>query len=146
MSAQTYADAAGVMAAWINSRTETLVGDGHRLQMGAHLKLLGGGEPVVYAYLTEQVSLRSDDSAENPDMLAVLSAEVYGGTRQAATLGAVALAEELSTWITGSPIYVSTDAGGAWILAADDIQGPQWLPDGDHPRLLVGWTARVRPA
>lgn len=144
MSALTYADAAGVMAAWINSRTESLVGDGNRLQMGAHLKHIIASEPVVYAYLTEQIATRSD--GENPDMLSVLSAEVYGGTRQAATLGAVALAEEISTWLVGIPVYVVTDAGAAWIQTADDIQGPQWLPDGDHPRLLVTWTARIRPA
>lgn len=144
MSAQTYADAAGIMAAWINSRTETLVGSGNRLQMGAHLRYITASEPVVYAYLTEQVATRSD--GENPDMLSTMTAEVYGGTRQAATLAAVALAEEISTWIVGSPIYVVTDSGAAWILAVDDIQGPQWLPDGEHPRLLVSWTARIRPA
>lgn len=146
VTAQTYADAVGVFAAWINSRTTTLVGDGNRLQMGAHLRFLGGSEPVVYAYLEEQISLRSDDSGENPDMISFISAQVYGGTRQAATLAAVALAEELSTYLAGAPVYVATDAGAAWILAVDDIQGPTWQPDGEHPRLLVNWTSRIRPA
>lgn len=143
MTARTYVDAVGVMAAWINGRTATLVGAGHPLQLGAHLKRLGGGQPVVYALLEEQFSIRSEDSAESPDMLAALSAQIYGGTREAATNGAVALAEELSTELEGRQIAMP--AVGALILAVDDIQGPQWFPDGDLPRLLLNWTTRVRP-
>lgn len=146
MPARTYVDSSGVFAAWINSRTSTLVGPGNPLQMGAHLKLIGGGEPATYAYLEEQMSARTDDSGENPDMTCLLSAQVWGGTRKAATDAAVALAEEISTWIAGSPIYVAYESGAAWILAADDLQGPQWLPDNEHPRLLFSWSARVRPA
>ena len=142
MTARTYVDAVGAMRAWINSRTATLVGPGHPLQAGAHLRTLGGGDPVVYAFLEENISLRSADSPESQDMLAALSAQVYGGTREAATAGAVALAEELSTQLEGR----ETAVDGALIYAVDDIQGPSWLPDGDLPRLLLNWTVRVRPA
>lgn len=142
MTARTYVDALGVMKEWINSRTGVLVGPGAPLQMGAHLKLIGGGQPVTYAYLEEQVSTRSADSPESPDMMAALSAQVFGGTREAATTAAVALAEELSTQLSGSPAAVE----GATIQAVDDIQGPTWLPDGDLPRLLVNWTVRLQPA
>lgn len=142
MTARTYVDAVGVMADWINGRTATLVGAGMPLQFGAHTKKVSGGQPVVYAYLEEQFSGRSDDSPESPDMLAFISAQIYGGTRKAATDGAVALAEELSSELEGRQVVVT----GAVILTTDDIQGPQWLPDGDLPRLLLNWSTRVRPA
>jgi hypothetical protein len=141
VSARTYVDALGVMRAWIDSRTATLVGAGNPLQLGAHLKKVQGGQPVVYAFLEEQLSTRSLDAGENPDMLAALSAQVYGGTREAATKGAVALAEELSTVFDGTPVTIA----GALIMAVDDIQGPAWFPDGDLPRLLLNWTTRIRP-
>jgi len=141
VSAQTYVDAVPAMQAWINSRSE-LVGLGNALQLGAHLKKLGGGEPAAYAFLEEQFSVRSADSAESPDMQAALSAQVYGGTREAAGRAATALAEELSTALCGSQAAVD----GAVIFVADDIQGPSWVPDGDKPRYLVNWTARMRPA
>lgn len=142
MIARTYVDALGAMRTWINSRTTTLVGPGNPLWSGAHLKKPGGGEPTIYAFLEEQFSTRSLDSGENPDMMAALSAQVYGGTREAATTAAVALAEELSTQLEGR----ETAVDGALIYAVDDIQGPAWVPDGDQPRLLLNWTVRVRPA
>lgn len=141
MVARTFVDALGVMREWINSRTDTLVGQGNPLQLGAHLKKLSGGEPATYAFLEEQLSTRSPDAPENMDMLAILSAQVYGGTREAATNGAVALAEELSTQLEGAAQTV----GAALVIVADDVQGPSWFPDGDIPRLLVNWTVRLRP-
>lgn len=142
MTARTYVDAVGVMRAWINSRTTTLVGPGLPLQMGAHLKKISGGAPAAYAYLEEGISFRSDDSGENPDMLAGLSAQIYADTREAAAAGATALAEELSTQLDGR----ETAVAGALIYAVDDIQGPSYVPDGERPRLLLNWTVRLRPA
>jgi hypothetical protein len=141
MTAQTYADSLGAVRTWINSRTATLVGTGNPLQAGAHLKHLEGSTPVTYAYLEELPAFRSDDSPENPDMMATLSAQVYGGTREAATNAAVALAEEISTQLAGRPASVT----GALIFVSDDIQGPTWAPDQEVPRLLVQFTVRVRP-
>jgi hypothetical protein len=140
--AQTYVDSLGAMKAWIDSRTATLVGEGHPLQKGAHLRHLTGGAPAVYALLEENTSLRSADSPENPDMDAALTAQIYGGTREAATIGAVALCEELSTVLCGCAVAVP----GAVLWMADDIQGPIWAPDGDIPRLLVNFRVRMRPA
>lgn len=142
VTARTYVDALGAMREWINSRTSTLVGPDKPLWMGAHLKKLAGGEPRTYAFLEEQFSTRSADSPESPDMQAVLSAQIYGGTREAATAAAVALAEEISTNLEGREVAVT----GATLYAADDIQGPTWLPDGDVPRLILNWTIRMRPA
>lgn len=144
MAARTYVDAVGAMKEWINSRTTTLVGPGHPLQQGAYLNHVKVAAPVAYAFLEEQTSVRADDSPENPDMSASLSAQVYGGTREAATLAAVALAEELSTQLCGCQVLVPGAAALIWV--ADDIQGPTWVPDGDVPRLLVNFTVRIRPA
>ena len=144
MTARTYVDALAAMREWINSRTTTLVGPDKPLWLGAHLKKLSGGEPRAYAFIEEQFSLRSADSPESPDMQAVLAAQIYGGTREAATTAAVALAEEISTNLEGGPVTVA--GVGAVLYAADDIQGPTWLPDGEVPRLILNWTVRMRPA
>ena len=138
--AQTYVDALGAMKFWINNRPG-LVGIGMPLQEGAHLKHLKGVAPATYAFLEEQLSTRSTDAGENPDMMAALSAQVYGGTREAATAAAVALCEEISTQLCGCAANVP----GATLFVADDIQGPSWFPDGSVPRLLVQWVVRVRP-
>lgn len=138
---RTYVDATGAVAAWINGRTATLVGPGMPLRHGAHLTHIKVPAPETYAYLEELSTTRtSDDSPENPDMLAVVSAQVYGGTRKAATDAAVALAEELLT-VAGAPISVT----GALLLVADDVQGPSYAPDGSVPRLVLQFTVRIRP-
>lgn len=139
--AVTYVDSVGATAAWINGRTATLVGYGMPLQKGAHLRHLEGAASATYALLEELPATRSPDSPESPDMMATVSAQVYGGTREAATAAAVALAEELSTQLTGMPALVP----GAVLMVCDDIQGPTWAPDDDYPRLLVQFTIRVRP-
>ena len=141
MTSRTYADAVGAMREWINSRTATLVGVGFPLQQGAHLKRISGGAPAAYAYIEDGFSLRSDDSPESPDLIAAMSAQIYADTREAATAAAVALAEEISTQLDGRPWSVT----GATIYAADDIQGPSFVPDGERPRLLLNGTVRVRP-
>lgn len=146
MTNKTYVDALGAMRAWINSRTDTLVGQGKPLQLGAHLKVLLGGQPATYAFLEEQFSSRSQDAPESPDMMAALSAQIYGGTREAATAAAVALAEELSTQLEGRGQTVTVDSGvSVLLMVSDDIQGPAWFPDGAQPRMLVNWTVRMRP-
>ncbi len=139
MTARTYVDALAAIRAWINSRDD-LVGPGNPLQLGAHLKKVQGGQPATYAFLEENFSTRSQ-SAENPDMLAALSAQVYGGTREACAAAAVALAEELSSTLEGAAASVD----GALLCVADDIQGPSWFPDGDLPRMLLNFTVHLRP-
>lgn len=147
VSARTFVDALGAMRIWINSRTTTLVGQGLPLEMGAHLKYVQGGQPKTYAFLEEQLSFASDDAPENRDMIAALSAQVYGGTREAATAAAVALAEEISSNLEGVGATVTLPSGQSVVIRfADDIQGPSWLPDGDLPRLLLNWSVRMGPA
>jgi hypothetical protein len=137
----TFVDAVGALRSWINAQTATLVGAGNPLQKGAHLHHLVGARPAVYALLEELPSRHSDDSPEDPDMIAVVSFQVYGDTREAATAGAVALAEALTS-LTGTPALVE----GATLQAADDVQGPSWIPDGDTPRLILQATVRMSPA
>lgn len=134
----TYVDAAGAMREWINGQSG-LVGAGNPIQLGAHLKDVPGAAPAVYVQI-EELPSRASDGAEDPDMLAVLSFQVIGGTRAAATAGAVALAEALGG-LNGMPALVT----GAKLWAGDDVQGPFWTPDGDLPRLVVQATIRMTP-
>ena len=145
MIARTYVDALAAARAWINSRTATLVGPGLPLQLGAHLRYVQGGEPATYAFLEEQLSYRSDGGAESPDMMAALSAQIYGGTREAVGTAARALAEEISTQLDGTPWLVDAGSQSVALLASDDIQGPSWFPDGDKPRMLLNFTIRMQP-
>jgi hypothetical protein len=136
----TYADAVGAVRAWINGRA-SLVGLGNPLQKGAHFKRLDGAANATYVLLSEAATYRST-GAESPDMMAVIDAQVYGGTREEATTAAVALAEELSTGLSAVPMAVP----GAVLQVADDFTGPLWAPDNDLPRLTLTFTVRLRPA
>lgn len=141
MSAQTYVNALGAVVAWINGRGG-LVGPGNPLPKGAHFKHLRGAAVACYALLEEMlISGQSEDSPENPDQVAVIAAQVYGGTREAATNAAVALCRELEAGLSGVPSVV----GDVVLRAADDIQGPAWAPDGVTPRLLVQFSVRLAP-
>jgi hypothetical protein len=145
MTGKTYADALGAMKAWINSRTTTLVGPANPLRLGAHLKYVQGGQPDTYAFLEEQFSVRSDDGPESPDMLAALSAQIYGGTREAVAIAARALAEEISSGLEGVGQTVTVGTDQVLLMVSDDIQGPSWFPDGSLPRMLLNFTVRMRP-
>jgi hypothetical protein len=145
MAGKTYVDALGAMRAWINSRTATLVGIDKPLQLGAHLKYVMGGQPGTYAFLEEQLSYRSADGPESPDMMATLSAQIYGGTREATALAARALAEEISSSLEGIGQTVTVGADTVLLMVSDDIQGPSWFPDGSLPRMLLNFTVRMRP-
>jgi hypothetical protein len=138
---RTYVNALGAVIDWINGRGG-LVGPGNPLQKGAHFKRLRGAAVATYALCEEMlISGRSDDSPENPDQVAVIAAQVYGGTREAATTAATALCAELESGLSGPPQVV----GGAVLRAVADIQGPAWAPDGVTPRLLVQFSVRLAP-
>jgi hypothetical protein len=138
----TYVNALAAVKDWINSRN-TLVGPGNPLAKGAHFKRLRGAAVATYALLEEQlISGMSADSPENPDQVAVISAQVYGGTREAATAAAVALCREIENGLAGIPAVVGTTV----LRVADDIQGPSWAPDGFVPRLIVQFSVRLAPA
>jgi hypothetical protein len=145
MASLTYTDAVGAVKAWIDSRTATLTGVGNPLQKGAATKVLT--TPACFAYLEETTAFQGG-GAESPDTYAGIGAQVYGPTRESATLAATALAEELTAFmLAGRPATVTLNDGSlAQLLTADDITGPSWFPDeNDTPRLLVQFSVQVRP-
>jgi hypothetical protein len=140
MTMRSYADAVGAMKTWINSRTDTLVGEGHPLQKGAEAKQLSGAASACYAFLS-LVGTSQTGGAENPDTAARLSAQVYGPNILSVALAAAALADELTTVLMGRP----TDVPGARLYVADDLSGPADRPDFDQPRQVVDFTVVLTP-
>jgi hypothetical protein len=145
---RTYVDAVGAARAWINSRTDTLVGPGMPLQKGAHLKELEGAADACYAYLTMLPGTTTTAGAENPSMAARLSASIYGPTVEAITNASLALADELLTDLAGAwtTVTFGNPARSVQIWVGDDITGPSDLPDGNLPRQIVDFTLIMQPA
>lgn len=142
----SYVDAVGAMRSWINSRTTTLVGVGHPLQMGAHLKLLTGAASASYAYLTLLPGTYLPLGAESPVIISRISAQVYGPSLEAVTFASVALADEICEGLKGNPQVVTLPSGAQvklWV--SDDLTGPSDLPDNDVPRHLLDWNAVMTP-
>jgi hypothetical protein len=137
---RTYVPAVSVMKAWINSRTDTLVGIGNPLQKGAYPIQLSGAADACYAYLSALPASQAG-GAENPDMAARLSAQVYGPSGKAVEDAAVALADEIATELAGR----WADVAGARIYVGDDISGPSDQPDFDLPRYVVDFSVVLTP-
>lgn len=143
----SYVDALGASREWINSRTTTLVGVGHPLQMGAHLKRLTGAASASYAYLTLLPGTYLPLGAESPVIISRISAQVYGPSLEAVTFASVALADEICEGLKGNPQTVTLASGASVkIFVSDDLTGPSDLPDGDFPRHLVDWNVVMTPA
>lgn len=136
----TFVDAEESVRSWINSLTSTLVGEGKPLTKGAHLHELRGAANVCYAQL-QLTGGSAALGAENSDHRATISALIYGPTREAAALAAVAYAEAVNG-LDGR----STAAGSATCLVADNISGPAYAPDGALPRYLVSAEFYLRAA
>lgn len=139
-------DAVGAAKAWINSRTDTLVGPGRPLQKGAHLKELEGAADACYAYLTMLPGTTTTGGAENPSMLARVSASIYGPTVEAITNASVALGNEILTGLAGQWTTVTFNGQTVQIWVGDDLSGPSDLPDGNLPRHLLDFTLVMQPA
>lgn len=138
--ARTYVDAVGAVMEWVNSRTATLVGVGNPLQKGAYAKQLTGAADACYAYLSALPASQTG-GAENPDMLARISAQVYGPSVLAVANAAAALADELGSGLEGR----WADVTGARLYVGDDISGPSDQPDFDLPRQVVDFSVVVTP-
>ncbi len=122
-----FADAEQVARDWTNSRTGTLVGPGNPLAKGAFREpLRGDNQPWAEIQLVGGAAALS---AENPDMRAMLSWLVYARTREAASLAATAVANELEA--------LDGRAGAGAVLVADNVTAPFWSPDGPVPRYVV---------
>src|SRR3954464_1686743 len=120
----SYVDAVGAMKEWINSRTTTLVGVGHPLQMGAHLKHLTGAASASYAYLTLLPGTYLPIGAESPVVISRLSAQIYGPSLEAVTFASVALADEVCEQLKGQSTAVTLSSGAVVrLLVSDDVTG-----------------------
>lgn len=137
---RTYTDAVGAVKAWVNGRTDTLVGEGRPLQKGAEAKQLDTGA-ACYAFLS-LIGTSQFGGAENPDTAARLSAQVYGPNTLSVALAAAALADELTVHLAGRWADVP---GFGRIYVADDIAGPSDLPDNGLPRQLVDFSVILTP-
>lgn len=133
------------MRTWINSRTSTLVGAGNPLQKGAPLRRLQGAADTCYAYLTLLPGTGAVGGAESPQMLARITASIYGPTIEAITNASMALADELVTGLNGQTVIVGDAGKQVQIFAADYIDGPSDVPDGDLPRHVVDWSIILQP-
>jgi hypothetical protein len=129
----TYLDAGGAVKQWVNGLTATLVGAGNPLQLGVSLKQRDGAATVPYGYLVEMPA-QLWGGAEHPSMAASIQLQVYGPTKESASDAALAYCEALIPLVTGARVNLPS---GVSILAVDNVQGPQWFPDGDEPRYIV---------
>jgi len=136
----TYVDAEAAVAAWVNTQTGTLVGEGRPLSKGAHLHELRGAATACYARLSV-VGGAATLNAENPDHRARISASIFGPTKEAAAAAAVAYANALRG-LDGRPATMGAATG----LVADAVVGPLWAPDGAGPRYLVDADFYLRAA
>jgi hypothetical protein len=130
----TSVDGGGAVRAWVNSLTSTLVGEGHPLQLGAALKIREGAATVPYGFLVELTGYLWGGH-ESPDFAQRISMQVYGPTRESAADGARAYHEELIPLLLGTRAVLP--GLGISIVGVDNIDGPQWFPDGDEPRYVV---------
>lgn len=128
----TYLDAAAALKEWVND-VSGLAGTGGPLPLGASLNRRDGGANVAYGYVVELPS-STWAGAENPSMLGRLSLQIYGPTREAASVGATAYCEALLSLQLGNRVTLPS---GITIVGCDSIDGPSWLPDGDEPRYVV---------
>lgn len=136
--AAVYVDAKGAVRAWVNAQTD-LVGDGHPLQLGAHLHRLRSPASGCYALLSV-VGGSPALSAESPAHRARVSAQFYGPTKEAVALAAVAYANAVAMLRFRTPML------GAACLVADDVTGPIEAKDGDEPRHIVDADFYLTPA
>lgn len=132
-TAPVFVDAEGIARDWVNSLSDDLVGRGHPLPLGAHLKRLRSPASGAYVLLTALPG--DDDYLAGGAYRARISGAVYGATKGDAAQAAVAYANALrrlyaGNTTVGSPPY-------AVILVADAITGPFYLPDGDEERYVV---------
>lgn len=129
----TYVDGGGAVRDWINGLTGTLVGAGKPLWLGAVLKYRGGGADKCYGLVVELPGYLWA-GAEAPSFGQRISLQVFGPTKEAAALAALAYGDALIPLVTGVPVMLTS---GVTILAADNVDGPTWVPDGDEPRYVI---------
>lgn len=120
-------DGEGIVRNWINTRTD-LVGQGRPVQHGAHLKRLRSPAAGAYAYILG-IAQGPDLTAETPVSRCRVSATFYAGTKESASVAAVAYATVLET-LNGRPEAM----GDFKCLIVDSISGPNPINDQDTTR------------
>jgi hypothetical protein len=134
----TYLDTEGAVRDWVNAQTG-LVGAGHPLPLGAHLKRLRSPFRGSYVLLSRVGGSPDPTEEVNVDQ-ALISGSVYGTTKQGAALAAAAYANLLAS-ATGLPAAVT----GGRLIAVTAITGPNYIPDGDEERYLVDGVFLIQP-
>jgi hypothetical protein len=131
------ADVEGAVRDWVNAQAG-LVGAGHPLELGAHLKRLRS--PFRGSYLLLSRVGGGPEGAEEINVdRARISGSVYGVTKITATAAAVAYANALATV---SPQAAVT---GGRLAAVTDIV-VNYIPDGDEERVVVDAVFHVQPS
>lgn len=134
-----FVDAEGLVRAYLNTLTGTLVGVGKPLPLGVHLNRLRSPQAGPYGLLTRVGGY--DDPGEGNLDFARLSVAVYASTKQAAATAAVAVANTFRA-LDGAPVAV---AGFGVIGATQSISGPLYQPDADEDRYIVDVVIALHP-
>lgn len=137
-----FVDVEAVLRAWLNSRS-ALVGPGNPLPLGCHLNRLRSPDRGAYALLERLGGF--DDPGEAPIDHARVSIQVYASTKQAAAVAATAVANELRTYLDGTPRAVTVDGATRYLRGVESITGPSNYPDGDEDRYVVDALILVTP-
>lgn len=132
-----YVDAKGVVRAWINSLTTTLVGTGKPLPLGAHMRRLRSPDAGAYLVLTSV----GGDNRFVAGSRARLSASIWGITVEDADTAAAAYANALLQLTVGN-----VPMPGAICLTVGDITGPLEVTDSDEAHRLVDADFYLVPA
>lgn len=135
--APAYVDAKGVVTAWLNSLTTTLVGPGKPLPLGAQFSRMRS--PGAGAYIV--LSSVGGDGRQVAGARARLSASIWALTIQDADAAAAAYANALLQLTVGNVAMP-----GATCLTVGDITGPVEVPDSDEAHRLVDADFYLVPA
>jgi len=122
-------DVEGAVRDWVNTLTDTLVGAGQPIPLGAHLKRLRSPSKQAYVLLSRVGG--GDEWGGHADD-ARISASIYAMTKEAAAAGAVAYANHVRALGVLQPVV-----GAVRLRACDNVTGPTYIPDGDEERYLV---------
>jgi hypothetical protein len=118
--------ATAAVRAWVNGKTNDLVGPGNPLANGAFLLPQRSPDSGAYAVLMRLASPRPDAVAEDADPLnARVGALVYHGDYELSELAAAALADAWNN-LNGNP--ERCPGTGVTILVADNVTLPLYVP------------------
>lgn len=135
----TVLDVEGAVKDWVNAQT-ALVGPGHPLELGAHLKRLRSPYRGSYALLS-RVGGGPDPGEEVNLDRARISASVYGITKNTAAAAATAYANALAAAAITPVIPVT----GGRLMTVTDLSFV-YVPDGDEERYLVDALFHCQPS